>query len=538
MAIADGVMGDLAGGAPMVPGYGEMDFRTGQYVDATVQDLAFTDEAARLEQQRLERMARAWRYYQGDHKRSLEVDAAGFDDNVTINKARTVVDKGVSFLFGKPFRLFDGTEKADDTGAASGSADAAPAADPDDDSRSDVETEEQEASPITEAIELLLADKANRGMLLWQKVGQNGGVCGHAWVKIHPRKNRPPRLVALDPQSVSVVLHDDDIDKVLEYVIRWEGISSETGKPYARRQRIIDQNADLDETGPWLIVDERADEDGPFLPLGPPIPWEYDWAPIVGCQNLPAANEFYGISDLEDDLLDLNDALSYTRSNTQRILRFHGHPMVWMAGGGGADVDFSPDVVMGLPEGATVGQIEMQSDLSSASDFSDAIAEAIHEQSRVPAITTGKVDNIGVLSGLAMGILYAPIVEKTEQKQLLYGWLVTETVKRCLELMMLGKADTFDLELEWPEVVPSDAKEEREVAILDNELGASKATLLERLGYDPDSEAEKRASEATTSVDAAQQAFNAGGGPGSPYDAPPGNQTPNGPAGSAGGSNA
>jgi hypothetical protein len=45
----------------------------------------------------------------------------------------------------------------------------------------------------------------------------------------------------------------------------------------------------------------------------------------------------------------------------------------------------------------------------------------------------------------------------------------------------------------WPELVPSDPIAEREALLLDEQLGVSKDTILEKLGYDPELEREKRA---------------------------------------------
>src|ERR1043165_1121462 len=56
------------------------------------------------EQERLLRISTAWERYNGNHPPSLkklpQSDPKG-QDNVTLNYARLIVDKGVGFLFGK-----------------------------------------------------------------------------------------------------------------------------------------------------------------------------------------------------------------------------------------------------------------------------------------------------------------------------------------------------------------------------------------------------------------------------------------------------
>ena len=46
--------------------------------------------------------------------------------------------------------------------------------------------------------------------------------------------------------------------------------------------------------------------------------------------------------------------------------------------------------------------------------------------------------------------------------------------------------------IHWPELLPVDARAEAETALLHQQLGASADTLLQRLGFDPDLEREKR----------------------------------------------
>jgi hypothetical protein len=57
--------------------------------------------AAEDEMARLKRMQAAWLAYRGQGPKPLKVRAGQPDDNVAANKARTIVAKTVSFLFGQ-----------------------------------------------------------------------------------------------------------------------------------------------------------------------------------------------------------------------------------------------------------------------------------------------------------------------------------------------------------------------------------------------------------------------------------------------------
>lgn len=123
-------------------------------IEQQVSEIAALEEIARAR-----RFKTAWEAYYGQHPKPLKVKSGQPDDNVIVNFARVVVDKGVSFLFGQ------------DVG---------------------FELDETDTTPAEEW--LAGCWKANRKSTLLQKLALNGAVCGHAFVKIVPG-NPYPRIV-------------------------------------------------------------------------------------------------------------------------------------------------------------------------------------------------------------------------------------------------------------------------------------------------------------------------------------------------------
>jgi hypothetical protein len=116
--------------------------------------------------------------------------------------------------------------------------------------------------------------------------------------------------------------------------------------------------------------------------------WMYDFSPIVDCQNLPAPGEFWGQSDLEDDVLEIVRAINFIASNTARIIRFHAHPKTWGRGFMAKDLRIGVDETIVLPgENAELHNLEMQSDLASSLRYLDMLRQALHEISRVPEVS-------------------------------------------------------------------------------------------------------------------------------------------------------
>ncbi len=414
-------------------------------VERQLQEIAALDEISRAA-----RFKKVWDAYYGRFAKPLKVKLNQPDDNVLVNFARVVVDKGVSFLFGQDV-AFEISE-----------------------------TEETAAEEWLDA-----CWDANRKMTTLQKLALNGAVTGHAFVKIVPQQGAYPRLVVLDPSTVTVRWETDDIQQVVSYRIQYPAIDPDTGKPMAVRQ-LIERDSQV-----WRITDQVSRADSTTWTTTSEAVWPHPWPPIADCQNLPAPNEYWGISDLEDDVLQLNHSINFVLSNLARIIRYHAHPKTWGRGFTANQLNIAVDETIVLPSAdAELRNLEMVSDLSSSIALYERLREALHEVSRVPEVATGKLENVGSLSGVALQILYQPLIEKTETKRRTYGDLLIELNRRLLALGGYGEDNRTVLH--WPELLPGDPKAEAETALLHQQLGVSQATILEKLGYNPELEAQKR----------------------------------------------
>lgn len=423
--------------------------------------------AAREAPDRALAFAHRWRLYHGDHPRPLRLRPGQPDDTVIVNYVRVIADKGVSFLFGQDLR-FELTELAD-----------------------------------TEAERWLRACwRANRQMLTLQKLALNGALCGHAFLKIVPAQPFP-RLVVLDPAHVGVSWNPDDVDDVVRYTIRYSALDPATRRPVLIRQVIERDGAS------WQITDQRSTDGGTTWMTSSITPWPYAWPPIVDCQNLPCPNEYWGIADIEDDLVALNASINVVLSNMARILRFHAHPKTWGRGFTAQQLNVAVDETLVFPSPeAELHNLEMQSDLASSIALYQRLREALHEISRVPEVSTGKLENAGSLSGVALQILYQPLLEKTETKRRTYGELLIEANRRLLALGGFGEDN--ETVIHWPELLPSDPLAERQASLIDQQLGVSTDTLLQKLGYDPDLERMKREAGAADAGEALLAAIDRG----------------------------
>jgi hypothetical protein len=427
---------------------------------------------------RLEQIQAAWDAYYGRNQETLKPAKADkgrtSPDNVVINYAQLVVDTGVYFLFGDDLHFeMDGNDNAN------------------------------ERTPDEQYLDAVW--EANRKIALLQKLAINGSVAGHAWLKIIPPRpgEMYPRLINLSPEYVHVMTDPHDIDVVVRYIVQYPAID-----PYNGDRLVVRQVIERDPGGlTWLVRDQESRNDQQFRTLAESV-WPWPWSPMVDCQNLPVSNEYYGRSDIEAHVLGLQRSVNFVASNMQRIIKYHAHPKTWGQGFRGDELKIAVDETIVLPGDASLQNLEMQSDLGSSLEMFARLKEALHQVTQTPEVATGKVDSIGNLSGLALKLLYGPLLSKTQVKRAQYGVMLSELHRRLLD--MAGRDASQKTVWHWADALPSDPLAERQVALLDKQLGVSSDTLLQRLGFDPQAEREKRESDMTDMADTMLTAFDRG----------------------------
>lgn len=444
--------------------------------------------------ERKQHMKQAWKAYRGKFQAPLKIKGGEADDNVLSNRCAPIVDKGVSFLFGQVVKI-----EAPDESASDDEDEAQPV--------SGKKPAKPQISPIQQFINGLWGDDDDK-MTLLSNIATNGAVCGQAFVKIIPPQGymKYPRIVVLDPLLVRIVTAPDDCSLILAYVIEYPGTADLQKRQIIARvdpDGLASVIGEFDLNDYWTITNYVSKgQSGSWMQAGTPDVWPYPFPPIFSCQNMPAPNESWGMPDLTPDIIELNNVLNFVQSNTGRILKFHAHPKTYATGVVATQISVAVDDTICLPDkDAKLNNLEMHSDLASSLNFAATIRADMDEQSRVPAVALGRTAEVpkGNVSGVALQLLFQPLIEKTMHKQRLYGRLIREITRAAL--VIAGFIDVMDfeyypIELHWQDLLPIDDTAAVQAAIGKQTLGVSQATLMQELGYNPDDEMVKVAKEA------------------------------------------
>lgn len=424
------------------------------------------DNAQLADDQRLQQGAKAQRAYDGEFLKQLTVEPNKPDDNTDPNYAETVVDKGVSFLFGQPVNIEIGAQ--------------------------------EDASGETYLDTIWPKDERQQDLLDW---ATNGGIYGTAWLKIALTEGKP-QVIVLDPQCCKAEWSSDNYKVVERYVNQYNTLD-ENGKAIIRRER-------CERVGKgWTIYYEQSQPNVPgWVQFAPPVLWNYPFAPFFCTKNLPNPNQFYGRPDLTPNVIRVIERIHRVEGLIDKIIRIHATPKPVAKGLNAQDLKLNSEGVLFLPDKEQdLKLLEMTGDLGQALERRRVLREVLAEITHVPEVATGKLDNVGQLSGLALQILYGPLLKRTDQKRLYYGATLVRVVKA---LLALGNKADLPVSLNWPNPLPQDAKGDAETAVVKQSVGVSQDTLLRELGYDADEEREKSKLNSQTVGQKLLDAFNGG----------------------------
>lgn len=423
------------------------------------------------DQQLKTQMKEAWNAYRGDLPNPLQVRANQPNDNVKSNRCRPIVDKGVSFLFGSVLKI-----------------------------------DSPNASPqINDFLSHFWGDDDDRMTLLAQ-TAINGGVCGQVFLKFIPPQNgmRYPRIIVLDPLNIRIVTMSDDCDLILAYIIEYQSVGNTQTKQIISRvdpdnMAELAGTEDIDDT--WIITNYQrtgfANTYQDWIQVGEPEEWSYPFAPIFTCQNLPNPNEAWGTPDLTQDIIEENKSLNFVQSNLARIIKYHGHPIMFATGISSQQMQVSVDDILCMPDPSSkLEKLAAMDNFTGLLSFMAALRDNMDEQSRVPAVALGRIEALprGTISGVALELLFAPLIEKTIQKRRLYGKLIREVSRAALchcGFISIEEWEDFDIELHWQNLLPVDNLTAAQTGLALLQLGVAQETILQQLGYDPAAEQQK-----------------------------------------------
>lgn len=421
------------------------------------------------EQRRLNEISEYWDFYLGDQWRVVREEGESL---ITFNYSKAIVDKSVSFLFGKGFRIQPHKEVA------------------------------QELKPLLDEVW-----EYNKKDILGVEIGQMGAITGDCFIKVswedpevddngmlyeEEYPDGKVRINVLPTSSVFPVYSSHDKDKMvsctIQYAILEMGIE---GKPVARMYKEVVTR----DTISYYIDNELVEE----------IPNILREINIVQIKNIPLAGESRGQSDLKS-IIPLQKELNAKVTDVSDIINYHSAPITIIQGAKSKNLEKGAKKVWGgLPKDAKVYNLELNSDLNASNNFISTIKTAIHELSNTPEDSLGGKSAVSNTTGVALQIKYAPLLEKTWLKRQTYGGGIKDVCRLVIKLLRVkgseeerklldrlmstseGIKKVFDITVIFPDPLPKDEMVQLQIIAQKMNLGLEEPEgALKELGYEGD----------------------------------------------------
>lgn len=344
-----------------------------------------------LEQRDMERLKRYqehWAFYLGKQWTFTREDS---EPLVTINIARTIVDKGVTWMVGNGFK-FDIPQKL----------------------------HKAIAPHLTEVWD----DLNNRETVLLDTATMQG-VVGDCWVLITPVDPTPTLRRTYPHVKTFLKIHVLGSEGVFPY---WDRVDTERMHAVKIVTVLPLQNAPGENGGMHpgplrakrfiqMIYPDRIIE---YMEGEEPVekPNVLGEIPVVHFRNLRVPKEYYGLSDLDAGIVDLQRELNEKATDMSDIINYQAQPVTVIIGAKVKNLERGAKKVWsGLPQGAQVFNLAMGGDLNAHMSYIDFIKKSMMEISELPENALGGQQGISNTSGVALQMQFRPIVERIQRKK-------------------------------------------------------------------------------------------------------------------------
>jgi hypothetical protein len=325
-------------------------------------------------------------------------------------------------------------------------------------------------------------DATQEAYAIWKKSGSNlslleaarcCGIQGDIVLLITQDKERRPVFEFVDAAICFPVFEGNNYQSLQSLEICYE-YPAEDGKPIIHREFYGKTQLEVYENN--ILIETTT----------------YDRIPACWIRNKSIKGLPFGISDIEP-VFELVEEYDHLASKQTRIVDYYASPNITATGV--TKGSFAKDVnsIYYLPAGAEMKFLEWSGNVPMVGEQLTNIRGSIEEISQVPAVAFGRSGGASTnISGVALQILYGPLISKTQDKQA--SWMP------CLQYAMwiALQASGFTMELEevsciFPSPVPQDGLTKTQEVT--QKVGAgilSKRSAMNALGVENPNEELKR----------------------------------------------
>lgn len=276
--------------------------------------------------------------------------------------------------------------------------------------------------------------------VLWE-MGQQGGVSGDCFVKVayeeptvDPAGMAHPGRVRILPLNASFCFpefHPHDRERLIRFKLKYRfwGTSLEGTRQVFTYTEILTDDR-IEEYINDELIDSRPN------PMGV--------IPVIHIPNVRVSGSPWGLSDAHD-IISLNRNYNEVATDVADIINYHAAPVTVITGAKASTMEKGANKVWsGLPKDSNVFNLEGGgSGLQGALEYLEMVKRSMHEMIGVPETALGQVQPISNTSGVALSIQFQPLMNRYQQKVILYKRGLERINELVLKLIAIKEPDLF-----------------------------------------------------------------------------------------------
>lgn len=391
-------------------------------------------------------------------------------DTITLNYARALLRKTVSYIFNAPVGI-------------------------------DIPADAAARNRANAAEKMLITWRDTLGLTrLDISLAMQALIQGDAAMKITWNTARNmPAVVAVNPASLTVQTAPDHPRQVVAVRHLYRASPRQLQQQFGvRMESTIDADKPLPTLEEWTDAGLRVQVNGQLMV---DVANPYGQIPYVIMANDPSPDQFWGQSDLID-LMPVCTEINRRMSVFSQILDLSGAPITVLEGVDGTEgIRIGPGAKWELPEGARAYLLDLMQ--GGGADihlkYMDLLFRVLHDLSETPRTAFG--DSGRNLSGTALEVEIQPLVQKVQRKRRQWDTALGQRSQLMLRMMthhLQVDTDGFGVPMAiWPPILPSDTNAAVRNAVARVQSGLqSRRSAMSTLGeHDPDAELRQMAAE-------------------------------------------
>jgi hypothetical protein len=364
------------------------------------------DEEFEVHGPRLNRYSLNWAMYLGHHT-SFRRQAG--EPSIILNYYRAITDFIINFTFSKgvQFRSVKATEAI-----------------------------------VPSLLERVWEVDNNKATVLWE-IGQQGSVSGDCFIKVAYEEGYEDSSGAIHPGRVRILplnssfafpeFHPHDRERLVRFKLKYRfwGTSLEgTRQVYTYTEILTDDM--IEEYINDEMIDSRPN------PLGV--------IPVIHIPNIRVSGSPWGLADC-NEMININRTYNEVATDIADIINYHAAPVTVIIGAKASQLEKGANKVWGgLPKDAKVENLEGGGQgLKGAMDFMDRLKKAMHEMTGVPESALGQAMPVSNTSGVALSIMFQPLMNRYHQKIVQYAHGIERVNELVLRTLAIKEPETFTL---------------------------------------------------------------------------------------------